>query len=166
MSATTSEQLPETGSATLSAGEALFLKQLRELLNAAMHGRISFVSAMETLRLDLKEMRKHGFDVGATLASGFAFGVGGAAPPPSPPARAHLSDAERAFLTDMDGLIDYSVRNSITFLTLLRPITHDVAGLSSYGWSLEGANADCFLPAVSGWAERNLQPAGQADELE
>lgn len=153
----------ETISGVLSEGEQLFLRQIRELLDATISGRFPFFAAMENLLLDLREIRKHGFDVDATLGSEFQFVSGRAA---SASVRARLLDSEKAFLRDMDSLVDYAVRNGITFLTLIRPMLHDVSELKGYDWSLEKAAADSFLPAVTGWAERNLQPAGQSEELE
>ncbi len=148
----------------MSAGELQFLRQVRGLLQATLEGRIPFPAALENLLKDFREIRKADFDADAALATGWTPTVASLAQLQSAGAsRAALSTADHAFLQDMDGFLDYAMRNGITFLWVLTGVMHDVSEIGHYSWSVDVAASDHFSPKVTGWAERNKAVYGDSE---
>ncbi len=145
----------------MSAGELQFFRHVRGLIRATIDGRALFAAAMTTLQMDFREIRKNEFDVDAALAAGWEPAAAQTQPASSP--RLQPSDAERTFLEDMDGLLDFATRNGLTFFWVLRAVMHDVTALAGYEWRMDKAADDFFSPTVTGWANRNSEPFGEAD---
>ena len=144
----------------MSEGEMLFCRQLRERLRTVIEGRDDFHLAMVNLLLDLQEIRKNRSDVDVALESGWQPNIAR----PVPQMRALASDSERAVLEDMDGLIDYAMRNGLGFQSVFSTLWHDVGMLRFYKWSLEDAQKDeTFHLRVAGWAKRNVAIVGEPD---
>jgi hypothetical protein len=148
----------------MSTGEVSFLRSVRDLLRAVIDARTPFFAALAYLLTDLREIRKHGSDADAAFASGWKPAIASAIVlTDAASTRAKPSDAERAFLEDIDGLIDYAMRNGVSFASVFSALTHDVGEVAAYGWSLEKAKADCFTPKVTGWAKKNTAAFGEAE---
>ena len=160
MSAHISAQFDEAATGRLSESELAFLGSVRDLLRAAIDGRVPFTATMANLLEDLKAIRRSDWDVGASVGPGKPSAVRRAILPDSAPARAKASPSQRELLEDFAGLIEFSVRNGISVVSLLASITHDLVELSTYGWNLDAASADCFRPNATGWAKLNQEPAG------
>ena len=141
----------------LSEPEIRFLTKVQGLVQATADGRVPFFAAMTNLLVDLKAVRKNDWDIERSA-------VGTATLDNDGSVQMHPSPAEREFLDDLSGLIDFSVRNGISISSLLASLTHDLVELSTYDWSLEKAKADGFLPKVTGWAKLNREPLEEMDE--
>ena len=77
-----------------------------------------------------------------------------------------LDDAQVAMLRDMQAFIEYGIRNNLNFLTIMAALGHDLNGLVRYGFDLEAAERDAFLPKVSGYARIGEGDVGEPAEAE
>jgi len=75
-----------------------------------------------------------------------------------------MTPAEIELLNDMKGLIDVAVRNGLSFALVIGTLSHDVNGLARYGFDLDRATADCFLPKVTGYAQVTPESVGEPEE--
>jgi len=156
------ESVSEILGGQMSEGEVEFCRQVRNRLHEVLEGRHDFHSAVVDLLRDLQKIRgTHEdlleCDVDAASKSGFAVGsIRSPGGPSSPP----LSKAEREFVEDMDGLLDYATRNGVNFWPVFGMIWHDISELQANGFRLEGAP---FRPQVSGYAKRNTAMVGDVE---
>jgi hypothetical protein len=164
MSSNSLAHFGETVAGRLSDAELLFLGQVQDLLRAAADGRVPFVAAMTNLLQDLKTIRRNDWDVNAVVGPGSHSSVRTATLPDTCAGRMQPSFAERELLEDFSGLIEFAVRNGISMLSLLASLAHDLVELSTYGWNLDTAKADCFRPKATGWAKLNRDPVPDANE--
>lgn len=168
MSSTQTAQLREAFGGQMSSAELRFCRHLRELFAGLLAGRIEFLSAfMNLLHVDLEGIRRHGYNLDAADASGFQPAIAAlAAAPDASPGRFRLSDPERGFVEDLEGLVDFAVRNGLGFRAVLSVLFHDVGELSRNEWSIEKALATFFTPKATGWARKNVEPIGEPDDME
>jgi hypothetical protein len=75
-----------------------------------------------------------------------------------------MTPAEIELLNDMKGLIDVSVRNGLSFALVIGTLGHDVNGLARYGFDLDKATADGFLPKATGFAQVTPESVGEPEE--
>jgi hypothetical protein len=73
------------------------------------------------------------------------------------------SEAEREFLLDLRGFIEFGLSNGLTFSTILGTIGHDVNEIARSGFDLGSAKRSGFLPKVTGYASLATQDAGQTE---
>ncbi len=167
MNSTQTAQLREALGGQMSSTELRFCHHLRELFGGLLAGRIEFLSAFMTLLVDLQEIRRHGYKLDVADASGFQPAIAALTmAPDASPGRFHLSDPERAFVEDLDGLVDFAVRNGLGFRAVLSVLFHDVSEIARNEWSIEKALATFFTPRATGWARRNAEPIGEPDNME
>jgi hypothetical protein len=67
---------------------------------------------------------------------------------------------------DAEGLIDWVARNGVSFAAVLQILGHDISELSRDDFNLEltVGPGRRVLPKVSGWAKRNVEPVGEAED--
>jgi hypothetical protein len=75
-----------------------------------------------------------------------------------------MSGEEIEFLHDIQGFLDFTIRNGLSFALALGTLSHDVNGLARYGFSLAEAQADHFLPKTNGFAARQADSVGAVEE--
>ena len=78
--------------------------------------------------------------------------------------RGPLSEKEAGVLRDIQGMIDYSIRNDLSFKLTVSTLGHDVNGIAHYGFDLDAAEADFFLPKVAGFAGNDANSVGAPEE--
>jgi hypothetical protein len=74
-----------------------------------------------------------------------------------------MSDAEVQLLRDIQGFIDFAIRNGLSFASAMLTLAHDVNGLARYGFDLD-ANRDGFLPRVTGHSRQDIDAVGEPEE--
>jgi hypothetical protein len=75
-----------------------------------------------------------------------------------------LTPDQRQFAQDINGMIDFAIRNGWGFPTVLSILGHDLSDLLHYNADLNRATADGWQPKASGWAKLNSANFGQSDE--
>jgi hypothetical protein len=77
-----------------------------------------------------------------------------------------MNPQEIEFLRDIQGLIDFAIRNGLSFSLVLTALSHDVNNLIRYyGMSIEKASADGgFTPMVTGYATADPNSVGETEE--
>lgn len=182
MSATFVENLKQRFAGQMSEGEQQMVARLRNLVRATLDGGGSFASVASLMWSDFAFLRKFKYDVDAAIAAGFEPMAGALVTgkpsmsgaiasnsrintEPSSPEHKPLSELERTFLEDINGLIDFVTRNGVDFTVVLQVLGHDVGELFHHDFSLEKTLADGVLPKVDGWAKLNVEPVGQVEEV-
>ena len=74
-----------------------------------------------------------------------------------------MSEKEIQVLRDIQGFLDFSIRNGLSFALALGTLRHDVNGLACYGFSLDDARDD-FIPKTEGYAAVHADSVGTVDE--
>jgi hypothetical protein len=74
-----------------------------------------------------------------------------------------MTPSEIELLNDLKGFIDVAIRNGLSFGVVVGTLGHDVNGLARYGFDLDKANADSFLPKVTGSARITQESVGEPD---
>ena len=77
-----------------------------------------------------------------------------------------MTEAEIELCRDFQGLIDFAIRNGLSFMLVLGILSHDIQGIAQGGWSLEAARKNGFLPKATDWAKINADDVGEPDESE
>ena len=77
-----------------------------------------------------------------------------------------MSEAEIELLRDFQGVIDFAIRNGLSFALVFSILSHDLNGIVQHGFSLEDAKKSGFLPKAAGWAKLNVDDVGEPDESE
>jgi len=75
-----------------------------------------------------------------------------------------MSKAEAAFLRDVQGFIDFAIRNGITFQSTLNPLLSDLNDIIRDGFDLAKALSRGFEPKVSKYAHITSDDFGENDE--
>ncbi len=153
--------------------EVQFLRSVQRFIEEAIRGGLGFVSVAKTLRQNIKGIVHHRinrdgalrFDLDAALAAGEmtpldsdqlkSLGQANGGP---------MSEREVEFLRDNQGIIDYTIRNDLGLALVVGMLGHDLGGLVEYDFSLEAADADCFLPTASGFAGNNENSVGAPED--
>jgi hypothetical protein len=168
MTISLTEQLKHTAAGDLSMGERQVCTAFQRLLRAALSGQIGFKDALFGLRAGLCMLREFHYDVEAAAASGSFDPVGKWAEASHDKARsfAPLSALEKAFFEDAEGLIEWATRNGVSFSVVLQIFGHDVSELARDDFQIETTLGPGRFVAlkVTGWARRNSDPVGEADE--
>ena len=72
-----------------------------------------------------------------------------------------MSEEEVQFLRDVQGFIEFCVRNGLSFPVVVTTIGHDINGLAKNGFAL--TSDDGFLPKVTGYAKLNAADIGDPE---
>ncbi|HEX4794362.1 MAG TPA: hypothetical protein VH370_11250 [Humisphaera sp.] len=159
------EKLRNVPGGPMSENEAGFCQSLRLLIQAVIEGRVPFNVAMRQAADDLLQVRSHDLSLDSAIASGHKLWVESlvdhfsAAPP-----RVAVSAADLEFLKDLDAILDFALRNGLTFNSVLLFIMHDIPTIAKYGSVQEAADKDFFTPKLKGWAQTNIDEVGDVIE--
>lgn len=77
-----------------------------------------------------------------------------------------MSEAEIELLRDFQGVIDFAIRNGLSFALVLSILSHDLNGIAQHGFSLEAAKKSGFPPKATGWSKIDSDDVGEPDESE
>jgi hypothetical protein len=149
----------------MSGKEVEFLRALQGVIEDAIHNGLEFATVVETLRQNLKGIANHQFNLDAALAAGEITALNpGPLKAPRPTSGVAMSEKEVEFLRDIQGMIDYTVRNDLGFPLAVTTLGHDVNVIARYSFDLDAALADFFAPKVSGYAGSHEDSVGVPDD--
>lgn len=169
------DRFREVCGSRMPENEVQFLRSVQRFIDEAIRGGLGFVPVVKTLRQNVKGIRHHRinlddalrFDLDAALAAGEltplgadqlkALGQVNGGP---------MSEREVEFLRDIQGIIDYAIRNDLGFALVVGMLGHDLGGLVEYDFSLRAADADGFRPRVSGFAGNDANSVGAPEDLD
>jgi hypothetical protein len=75
-----------------------------------------------------------------------------------------MDEDEIGFLRDMQGMLEFCIRNGLSFMVAVNIINHDINEIARDGFSLEAAKARGFLPKVTGYSKINEDAVGEPEE--
>lgn len=75
-----------------------------------------------------------------------------------------MTEKEVEFLRDVQGFIEYGIRNGLSFPLILGTLGHDVNGMARFGYSLDEMQAGFFAPKTGGFAESSANAVGAPEE--
>ena len=75
-----------------------------------------------------------------------------------------MSPEEVEFLRDVQGMIDFAIRNGVHFAVVVSAILHDLVEIRQEGGDLKKAKARGFHPKVSGYAKITSESFGGENE--
>jgi hypothetical protein len=150
---------------SMSLAESTFCREMREVFQATLDGRMPFITMATSLWAAFRTIWQNEGDLDTALARGFKpFSHAISATKVIDP-KGTLSPSERSFVADADGFVDFALRNGLTFTTVASVLAHDLSEIAAHKFNLDSAIAEsCVLPKVTGWAERNKESAGEAEE--
>jgi hypothetical protein len=76
---------------------------------------------------------------------------------------AMMSEEEIAFLRDVQGMIDFAIRNGLTFGAAFNVLLHDLIEIRQEKGDLRQAKARGFVPKVMGYASITPESFGGED---
>jgi hypothetical protein len=77
-----------------------------------------------------------------------------------------MTDAEIEFLRDVQGFIEFAIRNGLTFTTVMSGLLHDVNEVARTGLDYEKARSHGFVPKVTGFSNVSSKDFGEGEEPE
>jgi len=75
-----------------------------------------------------------------------------------------MSEDEIEILRDIQGMIEFAIRNGLSFAMVVSTLGHDVNGIARHGLSLKDARAHGFVPKVTGYSKYTQDAVGEPDE--
>src|SRR5947209_946169 len=75
-----------------------------------------------------------------------------------------MSEAEIAFLRDVQGFIEGAIRNGLTFPQVIACLLHDTNKIGQNGFDYEKARADGFVPKVPRYSKLATEEFGESEE--
>jgi hypothetical protein len=153
----------QTYGGRMAEKEVEFLHSLQHFIDDAIREGLGFVPVAQSLRQNIRGIFHHPVDVDNALRFNLDAAVAaGEVAVPNPDQLKVLrqvngepmSEREVEFLRDIQGIIDYAIRNDLGLSLVVGMLNHDLSGLEQYGFSVDNADADCFSPKVSGFAGR------------
>lgn len=75
-----------------------------------------------------------------------------------------LSEKETEFLRDVQGFIEFAIRNGLSFPMIVASVGHDFNNLSREGFDLSAVKATGFLPKVTGYSKISADDFGGSVE--
>ena len=74
-----------------------------------------------------------------------------------------MTPAEIEVLRDIEGFINFAIRNGLSFALVIGTLSHDVNKLARYGFDLDQANADGFELKVTGYSHITPEAVGESE---
>ena len=155
--------------------EVEFLRSLQSFIDDAIRDGLGFAPVVKILRQNLRGLRHHRLNVDDALRFDLdaAIAAGEIAVPSADQLKAlhqmdggPMSEREVEFLRDVQGIIDYMIRNDLGLTFALATVGHDVNGLTQYDFRLDAADADGFLPKVAGFAGSQADSVGAPEDAD
>ena len=150
-------------SVQLGEADVAFLRDVQRLADAVQNGTCCFSEFVSAVWSDLRAIGNHKFDVSESIAQGFRPQVASVVQNESN-GKGGPNSIETKFLKDIHGVIEFVIRNDLSFLFPLDILIHDLQEIRSENGSLEKAIEKGFLPKASGWSKLNEEEFGEAEE--
>lgn len=156
------DRLVEHFGGPMSASEIKYLGQIRNFLGPFIERKVGIDRVVDSLVIDIKNLVSCKLDVEE------AFGEERLPSMMDPETAISESDSqmtseELEFLQDVDGWLNFVVRNGLVFNTALEVLSHDFREIRREG-SLENALKTGFLPKATGWSKVTEDSVGQPEE--
>jgi hypothetical protein len=78
--------------------------------------------------------------------------------------RGPMTEAEIELLRDIQGLIEFAIRNGLSFAMVMSILGQDLRGIAQHGMDLDEARSYGFLPKVTGYSKYSAQAVGEPEE--
>ncbi|HKI37828.1 MAG TPA: hypothetical protein VKA46_38600 [Gemmataceae bacterium] len=75
-----------------------------------------------------------------------------------------MSEEEVEFLRDVQGAIEFAIRNGLSFAPVLLWLSHDLGEIVRNGCDLGKAKAQGFQPKVTGYSKITEEDFGESEE--
>ena len=82
------------------------------------------------------------------------------------PCSGPMTEADIAFLRDVQGFIDFAIRNGLTFAPVVTSLLHDVSEIVREGFDLEKARSRGFRPHVTEYGRLTSDDFGENEDEE
>ena len=143
--------------AMLSDLEIEYLAAVQALLGLAIEGHFDFKTTLEILRDDIVMLVKFNLDMQTLRQAHHVMTVedeidAWERAPNRPGGIIKPKDSEKAFLTDLNNMIDFAVRNGVGFHFPIEVLGHDVKEVLAHSGNLDLALQNCFNPKATAWA--------------
>ena len=77
-----------------------------------------------------------------------------------------MSGEETAFLRDVQGFIDFAIRNGLTFPMVMASLVQDMNQIAREGFDYDKARKQGFAPKVEGYASLTAEEFGDSEDQE
>jgi hypothetical protein len=77
-----------------------------------------------------------------------------------------MTEAETAFLKDVQGFIEFAMRNGLTFPMVASALAHDINEVARDGFDYEKTRSRGFALKVSGYSDVSSEDFGMSEEEE
>jgi hypothetical protein len=74
-----------------------------------------------------------------------------------------MTPKEIAVLHDIEGFLDFAIRNGLSFALVIGTLNQDVNNLARYGFDLDQASANGFEPKVTGYSHITPEAVGDLE---
>ena len=75
-----------------------------------------------------------------------------------------LSEEERTFLRDLQGFVEFAIRNGLSFAVIASTLGHDLNELARDLYALKQTKARGFIPKVTGYSQLTEENVGGSVE--
>jgi hypothetical protein len=75
-----------------------------------------------------------------------------------------MSQQEIEFLRDVQGFIEFAIRNGLSFPMVVGGICHDVNAIAQHAFDLNATKATGFLPKTTGYSKLMAEDFGESEE--
>jgi hypothetical protein len=75
-----------------------------------------------------------------------------------------MSQQEIEFLRDVQGFIEFAIRNGLSFPMVVGALGHDVNSLAQHAFDLNATKATGFHPKVTGYSKLMAEDFGESEE--
>ena len=75
-----------------------------------------------------------------------------------------ISEDERQVLEDIKAFIEFTLRNGLSFPSIVSAIGHDINGICRYGFDLAEAEKDVWCPKTRGYSKISEESVGEVEE--
>lgn len=154
------DRLKQDFGCQMTEAEEAYLRHLQAALVAVQSGKLPFREWIVRVWEDFKALSKFRFDMQNAPSQGFHSKISHLTENLDSPigqmnGTSDVSVEESRFLDDVNGLIEFTIRNGLGFLLILEVLIHDLKEIIRYDMSLTKARSDAFLPKASGWGKLN-----------
>jgi hypothetical protein len=74
-----------------------------------------------------------------------------------------MSAEDVAFLRDIQGMIEWAIKNGLSLPVVVATLAHDVNELSRHGFNLKDAKEQGFRPKIDGYAHVDDDSVGETE---
>ena len=157
----------------MPANEVEFLHSVQTFIEDAIREGLGFVPLVKSLRQNVRGLNRHRIEVEEALRFDLdaALAAGDVSPLNADQLMAlrqvnggPMSENELEYLRDIQGIIDYAIRNDLGLALVVGVLVQDLAGLAGYSFDLDESRADGFRPRISGFAGSDADSVGAPED--